>query len=158
MQAAAIVIPKHIWQRLLLKLPPDHDLFSHSRCRTCQRADGSRLTPSTIAHIGMVVCDAADTDGTSIYRSVPTIAAGAKRSRATVLAALGHLQTVSLLTMASQGGGRGRPRGKPSIYHLTVPSYDVLTLIGVDISALMRGYDQLQQVPAVHDWFTRAAV
>jgi hypothetical protein len=161
---ALIVTPKFVWQRIILTLPRKSPYFGHERCNGCRRKeDGSQLSPSTIAHICMVLVDAVSNNDpeSRVYRGIPAIARGAKRHQRTVMATLGHLQTVGLLDQVRRGGGRGVARGASSLYSLTVPDPQLLALGGVDpeILAQLEGdvaESHARAAPAA-SWFTKPA-
>jgi hypothetical protein len=124
---APIVMLTGEWVRLIRVLPAASPLFAHDLCgRRCHRKDGNRLAPSTIAGVCFALATFASNDGTAAHPGNAKLALAAKRHRGTVIAALGHLETVGLIVATIRGSTAGVPRWKATEYHLSVPDFGVL--------------------------------
>lgn len=163
-----IVTPKFVWQRIVMSLPSSSPYFRHEKCVGCKRSDGSQIRAATIVSICFVMADAVNVHDpeSRVYRSTRSIAHSAKRKHHTVIAVLGHLQTVGLLDRTRRGGGLGIARGAPSIYSLTVPDPGLLAYAGIDTDIMRKLEEDLQhagegQLDAgtepYYRWFERTA-
>jgi|SRR5581483_10725248 len=124
--------PKFDWMRTIDGLPANDYLFCHELCGgRCSRQDKKRsvswsLTAATISHVAITIGRAADEDGRNAHLGIDTTAARAKRSRITVIKAIGHLERVGLLMPSVRGGTAGVPRTWATNYYLSVPPAEVL--------------------------------
>jgi len=137
---------KFAWLEAVENAPGSASWWRHDAgCgRSCSRADGSRLCAATLKHVAGILGNAADLDGTRIFLGLATLATKASRHRATVSAAVLHLEHAGLIEAQLRGGEMGVPRHFATLYWLARP-----------------GFGQMQAaVPGgaeVHDWFTRRA-
>jgi len=115
------------WERLIRALPAASPLFAHDLCgRRCHRKDGTRLAPSTICGVCYALATFASNDGTTAHPGSARLGLAAKRHRGTVIACLGHLETVGLIVATLRGSSAGVPRWMATEYHLSVPDLGVL--------------------------------
>lgn len=142
-------ISRNQWEQIVRTLPGSSPLFAHDRCGSrCERKDParglvSRLRASTIKHVGLTLATYANPDGTRAYPGIDRLVLGASRHRATVIAALGHLETVGLIVCTLRAGQMGRPRDWANVYCLATPAIEARAgLVGAAAEN------------AVHDWFT----
>jgi hypothetical protein len=134
------IAPKFDWIRLIEALPVTSPLLTgHELC-------GRRLRASTIKHVGVTIAHAADEDGTNARRGIERLTHATSRARATAIIAVGHLETVGLLTARLRAGTAGIPRTFATNYCLTLPPLDV-------IAQAQLGEEESR----VYDWFAKRA-
>jgi hypothetical protein len=132
------------WINLLRGLPANSPLFAHDLCPgRCRRKDGSRLAPATLKHIGLTLATFAKPNGTDAFPGIQRLVLGSSRHRSTVIAALGHLETVGLICAAFKGSSPNIPRTFATSYCLTCPPPEIslATATGDERKA--------------YEWFTR---
>lgn len=120
------------WINLLRGLEADSALFAHDLCPgRCRRKDGSRLAPATLKHIGLTLATFAKPDGSDAFPGVGRpgepgrLVLATSRHRSTVIAALGHLETVGLIAAAFRGSTAGIPRHFATSYYLMCPPVEL---------------------------------
>lgn len=132
------------WEQLIRALPATSPLFEHRRCSSrCYRRDGSRLRAATLKHVALTLATFANPDGTRAWPGINRLVLGTSRHRSTVIASLGHLETVGLIAAQARAGSMGRPREHATVYCLTSPDLDQLASMGPP-----NGQDA-----AIYDWF-----
>ncbi len=121
------------WLQVLDALPASSPLFAHGHCESrCRRSDGSQLRPATIKHVGLSLGQRANMDGTRAFPGIGRLAITTARGRATVVAALRHLETVGLVSARIRGGSIGVARDHATEYCLTAPHFDIPAAIGAE--------------------------
>lgn len=121
------ICDKFEWIRLIEALPATSPLFGHALCTSrCSRKDGTRLRAATIKHIAVTLANKANRDGTSAHPGIGRLVAETSRHRSTVIAVLGHLETVGLIAARERGSTYGLPRTYATSYCLMTPPLEVL--------------------------------
>ncbi len=128
------IMGKFDWIRVLEALPATSPLFGHALCSArCSRKDSrtgqrSLLRAATIKHIGVTLAHHANDNGTRAFPGINVLANETSRHRSTVIAALGHLETVGLIAARTRGGTVGVPRTFATEYCLMNVPLDILAV------------------------------
>jgi|SRR5215472_13056142 len=139
------IMPRNEWEQVIRGLPATSPLFEHRGCGSqCRRRDGSRLSPATLKHVALTLATYATPQGRNAWPGINRLAYSCSRHRGTVIAALGHLERVGLISCSARAGTMGRPREHANIYCLTSPQLMQLAAAGAD---------EAPEVARAYEWF-----